>query len=438
MSRQSRRGLGSLVEERPPEAFEQLDSALRIVRVRDWSVLAGVFAMLALLGAFSTAYKVPIKVEGRGILLARSGDQGHALKQVTAPAAGRLASILVRAGSEVSTGQVLAEIDQGVLRDQIKTVEADLARLREEDDAITRFDETETASLTETIQRLDRTLRRSLELDEHQLEVYRTIIAGDKNLYSRGMLTNIDVLRSQAASDAVESSIGSNRSKLQELDFKRIEDLTRRRREKLKRTLGLREAETKRGLLVDQLARDSRIVSPYAGTLVDLMIAPHSQVEKGAPVALLRTSPGGDEPREVVVFVRAGDGKKIRPGDPVEIAPDTVKRQEHGFIRGVVRSISEIPATESAMTAELVHKTLADSFSREAGGQALLTIRVEPGLGKPSTTGQAPANRLEWSSRSGSDQRVSSGTLCAASIVVERRPLISLAMPWVKHLIGID
>ena len=438
MSRNARNGPGSLVEERPAEAIEQLDSALRIVRVRDWSLLAAVFAALAVLAAFSAAYKVPIKVDGRGILLARGEGNGLALKQVTAPASGRLESILARAGAEVAAGEVLAEIDQGSLRDQIKAVEADLARLRDEDEAITRFDEAETASLARTIGRLDLSIRRSLELDERQLAGHRAIIEGDRALFSRRMLTQIDVLKSQAASDAVESTIGSNRSRLQELDFKRIEDETRRRREKLRRGLGLREAETRRGLLRDQLGRDSRIVSPYRGTLVDLMIAPHSLVEKGAPVALLRTSPGGSDPLEVVVFVPAGDGKKVRAGDRVEVAPDTVRRQEHGFIRGVVRSISEIPATESAIAAELVHKTLADSFLRQAGGQALLSIRVELGRGRPPTTGQAPANSLEWSSRSGAGQRVSSGTLCAASIVVERRPLITLAMPWARHLLGFD
>ena len=57
---------------------------------------------------------------------------------------------------------------------------------------------------------------------------------------------------------------------------------------------------------------------------------------------------------------------------------------------------------------------------------------------RPRIGSRAPLNRLDWSSSSGAYQPVSSGTLCSASIVVERRPLIVLAMPWFKGLIGID
>ena len=59
----------------------------------------------------------------------------------------------------------------------------------------------------------------------------------------------------------------------------------------------------------------------------------------------------------------------------------------------------------------------------------------------PAAAAEAAAlrlNRLDWSSSSGAYQPVSNGTLCSASIVVERRPLIALAMPWFKRLIGID
>jgi HlyD family secretion protein len=143
---------------------------------------------------------------------------------------------------------------------------------------------------------------------------------------------------------------------------------------------------------------------------------------------------------EAIVFVPAGVGKKIRLGDVVQVEPDTVKRQEHGYIRGVVRSASEIPATEMAMLAELKHTSLVSSFVEQYAGQVLLCVHVEllraraPSAG----AGRVPVNGLEWSSSSGAFQRVSNGTLCAAEVVVEKRPLITLAMPWVKHLMGVD
>ena len=219
-----------------------------------------------------------------------------------------------------------------------------------------------------------------------------------------------------------------------------MRDETARRRASLKRKLAVREAETRLALLQARFERDTRIVSPYAGKVVDLLITPHAPVQMGTAAALLRPLDTAPAALEAIIFVPAGLGKKIRVGDAVEVAPDTVRRQEHGFIRGEIRSISEMPCTDQSMLAELKNPALVSSFIEKYRGQVLLTIhgalREAPAASADGS--RALLNRLDWSSSSGAYQPISSGTLCSASIVVERRPLIVLAMPWFKGLIGID
>lgn len=440
MSKPPAQGLAFLVEDRTVEALEQLDATLRIVTLRGWFSLAALSLTLAAFGLFSWAYRVPLKVDGRGIMLAKVDGEGDLLMQVTAPAAGRLKRVAVAIGSHVRVGDVLAEIDRDDLRDEIKAAEADLARLEHEDAELTRFDEAEGASRAEALAKVEETLRHNLRIDMSRLGSYRKIAAADRSLHSRRMLSDSDALESQAEADAVESGIGATRARLHELAFTRVEDRTARRREKLKRTLAIREAETRRALLLERLERESKVVSPYAGKVVDLMVTPHAPVEKGAPAALLRPQTGEAPPMEAIVLVPAGQGKKIRVGDVVEVSPDTARRQEHGFIRGSVRTVSEIPATERAMLAELKHEALVAGFAEQQGDKILLCIHVALRERRPTPpgAGHVPANRLDWSSTSGADQRVSTGTLCTASIVVERRPLIALAWPWLKQLAGID
>ena len=90
----------------------------------------------------------------------------------------------------------------------------------------------------------------------------------------------------------------------------------------------MREAGHRLALLRARLDhRDTRIISPYAGKIVDLLITVHAPVQTGTTAALLRPVdaawPGrGSEP---IIFVPAGLGKKIRVGDVVEVAPDTVR-----------------------------------------------------------------------------------------------------------------
>ena len=63
-----------------------------------------------------------------------------------------------------------------------------------------------------------------------------------------------------------------------------------------------------------------------------------------------------------IVFVPAGEGKKINPNDLVEVSPTTVKREEHGYIRGHVVAVSELPATKLAMESALQHPELVETF----------------------------------------------------------------------------
>jgi HlyD family secretion protein len=440
VSKRSHHRPALLARERPVESFEQLDEALRIITVRNWILLSVLFLTLGGFGLFSCFYEAPLKVDGRGIILEKTRGDVEPLLQVTAPAAGRLLSVAVKIGSMVEKDDVLAIISQSELRDEIKEAEADITRLLDEDARMTKFDEEEARSRLHALGELERTLEHNLTLDRSRLAVSRQIAAGDRRLNKQQMLNNIDTLKSRADADAIESGIGTVEARLQELKFDRLRDVMVRRREKLKRTLGIQAAEMKLAVLNERLERDTKVRSPYAGKVVDLMMTPHALVEKGAPTALLQPQKQ-DEPLEAIVFVPAGLGKKIQQGYSVEVSPDTVRRAEHGFVRGQVLSISEIPATEMAMIAELKHKTLVANFVEQYQGQVLLSIRVKlfdvresEGFGAMKAK---PANWLKWSSSSGSRQRVSTGTLCAASIVVERRPLVALAIPWVRQLAGI-
>ncbi|MGP0069616.1 MAG: NHLP bacteriocin system secretion protein [Isosphaeraceae bacterium] len=440
MGKRSSQGLAFLIEERPVEAMEQLDVAARVVPLRSWFALTAAFLTIGALGAFACWYQVPLKVDGKGILLLKGSRGSDPLLQVTAPASGRLGKVAVAIGSNVREGDLLAEIDQKELADQVTSALADVDRLREEDARMSRLDEEESGSQAEAEREVVRALRRSLELDRSRLTSHRRIAASDKSLKDRRMLSDSDALKSKSEADELESTIAANEAHLHEITFTRLRDETVRRRDSLKRKLAVREAETRLSLLQARLQRDSRIVSPHSGKVVDVMITSYGAVERGTAAVLLRPVSTDPSDLEATVFVPAGPGKRIQVGDAVEVAPDTVRRQEHGFIRGEVRSISEIPCTDQAMLAELKHPALVANFVEKYRGQVLLSIHVALREVPDShdEDDRAPLNRLEWSSSSGMYQRISSGTLCSTSIVVERRPLLALAMPWFKGLIGIN
>ena len=93
----------------------------------------------------------------------------------------------------------------------------------------------------------------------------------------------------------------------------------------------------------------------------------------------------------------------------------------------VVKITTDVNRTRRADESSAPH-------SARVSPSVLLSIRVQLRQ-KPDEKGRAV---LDWSSVSGTRQRVSNGTLCSAAVVVERRPLITLAVPWITHLFGLD
>jgi len=147
------------------------------------------------------------------------------------------------------------------------------------------------------------------------------------------------------------------------------------------------------------------------------------------------------------IFVPAGEGKKIDVGDFVEVMPATVKREEHGFIHARVVAVSELPATRRAMEAALQHPDLVEAFTRKYASGVLLRVHVKlqeaprPIGGDESSDASGSGNadnQFVWSTSSGRNQLLKTGTMCEAAIVVRKQRLIKLILPWFRTLLGTD
>ena len=143
------------------------------------------------------------------------------------------------------------------------------------------------------------------------------------------------------------------------------------------------------------------------------------------------------------MFVPAGEGKKIDAGNLVEIMPATVKREEHGFIKGRVVAVSELPATRLAMEAALQHSDLVDTFVKRYAPGALLRVHVKLDENPTAAVaqvrpGETRGNGFVWSSSSGAKQPLKTGTMCEAAIIVEQQRLITLMLPWMKTILGVE
>ena len=167
-------------------------------------------------------------------------------------------------------------------------------------------------------------------------------------------------------------------------------------------------------------------------------------VKEGEPVVLLHARQGqngiGDSgpAYDAIVFVPAGEGQRIELGDAVEVVPVTVKREEHGFIRGRVTSVGKLPASKHTLEEALGNPELADEFLKQYPREGVLQVTVKLDEVANPDRHQPVANRFRWSTESGGWQRLKTATMCEAAIVIERRRLIGSIIPWSKKLFSVN
>jgi HlyD family secretion protein len=282
------------------------------------------------------------------------------------------------------------------------------------------------------------------------LKIAQSLVEGTDRLRLKFFMSDIEVLESREKMYEIRDSLNKGDTRIAELELESTKAENARRRARLERRLKIKQLETKLALDHEKIARTSRIVSHSRGRVAQVLSARDEMVKEGAPIVLLhapKVEHGTDDPGrsyDTIVFVPAGEGKKIEVDDAVEVSPATVKREEHGFIRGKVVAISELPATRLAMDSALQHPELADAFIKRYAPGVLLRVQVkldERRVRDPARAGRpdsATTNPFDWSSSSGPRQPLKTGTMCQAAIVVEKRRLISLILPWSKRMVGAD
>jgi HlyD family secretion protein len=427
-------------------SLEQLDTLARVTSIHAWVILVTLFLVCVAAVTFATIYTVPIKVSGEGILLIEK----DALTQIRAAATGRLLTLKVKPGDAVAPGDEIGRISQDELVDAIYEAESKLADLKREDHELLALEQKEQETQGAAIAKLKEAVSAAHESSAEKLKLARKMSSATDKLRSMNHVNDTELLESRDKLYDIQDDLNKGQSQLAEIELDAIKSENGRQRARLEREHRIREKDTKLKLDREKLVRTARIVSHVQGSVAEVLSARDELVKEGAPVVLVHAPRSEQETEgpgaayEAVVFVPAGEGKKVEIGHAVEVSPATVKREEHGFIRGRVVGVSELPATRLAMDAALAHPELVDTFLKRYAPGVLLRVQIKleeraaADSGAPARRGIARANRFRWSSASGPEQALKTGTMCQAAIIVKKRRLINLILPWTKTLLGAD
>lgn len=402
---------------------EQLDQTMQVTTPRGWLALAAVGLLLLTSGAWGFAGNLSTKVWGRGILV-RSGG----ILEVVAPAAGRVRDVAVIVSDSVTEGQVIARIAQPDLLYQFQQAQRDLDMLRQDHAQDAAFIRTQTQLELRGLADQQENLEQSIAAGEDALRWLQERITSQERLLEQGLITRPALLGTRQQYDQLKEKVQTTRHQLSQIDVQRRAVQNEQREVEGSGELRIAQAEAELARLKRQLDDATRVVSPYTGRILEVMVEEGSIISPGTPLMTLDLTGRTVQDLIAVIYVPSLYGKIVRPGMRIHISPSTVRQEEYGMMVGEVTYVSSYPATPGGMMRVLKNEQLVNELAAAGAPHELRAVlRVDP------TT----PSRYRWSSSSGPPTTIESGTMSTAMVTVESYRPITKVLPLLRKWLGI-
>jgi HlyD family secretion protein len=407
-----------------PQAVHSLASegiytdALKVMRPGTW--FAGLLVVAVIVGGlvWSAFFTIPVSVNGQGILLSSGG-----VADVVANAGGQVHDLTVVPGDTVTPDMVVARISQPDVELELDVARGQLADARTFLDELVRFQEQDLSTRDAARQ------ARSVSLNQRILAMTerRDALIEQREGLERLLGTGVRLMGANQEILVINTQISEAQDELATLSSNAAIEATREERERLEANRAVAETQRRVTTLSAQLDRMGAVRSPFGGRVVEAKANVGQMVQAGTPVLTLERSLAGDSrPTPIVVaYVGAADGKKIVPGMAVEISPSTTRREEHGFIRGTVTYVSDVPASSAGMLRTLQNDRLVQTFVQSLGApfEVTIALQTEPDDGA----------RPMWSSPRPNPPQIDSGTMAEIRVTTRSTSLLALAIPALRY-----
>jgi HlyD family secretion protein len=393
---------------------ERLDTLMQVTTPRAWLGLVGA-ALLVLAGLLWGIFGHTVEaVQGSGMLLRQGG-----LYSIEATAGGHVAEVLVAPGDRVRNGDLVARLHQPELAAEVAQVEAQIGDVRLRRGEMVGLAGQESASRLEALRGQRLGAERQYQAAHSRFRYLQDRLARERELAARGVIARAEPEATAEQAARAEAELLGAAAELE-----RVEAEEAAARGSLLRTTfdldqQLLALEHRLGLLRERYEQSASIRSLFDGHLVEMLVDRGELVAAGRPLFLVEQD---DSPLEAVVFVPM-EGKRIRPGMRVEVSPEGVRREEHGFIVGTVLAVSDVPVNPAAMNRFLRNEELVRQFNA-SGATYRVSVRLDASEGTPSG--------FRWSTRQGPELSFGSGTLLTGRVVVQQVAPLTLVIPTLR------
>jgi HlyD family secretion protein len=460
---------------------ERLDQLMRVVNPKSWIPLVTLGSVVLATAIWSVVGRIPITVDGQGVLIYPSK-----VVPLQTQGSGQLTSLKIEEGDLIRKGDILATVDQVDLRKKLQLAQDKLKQLRSQNDNAESIQNQRQNQDTEAIEEQRQTLQERLDLTQSLAPVLKTkgleSIQSDRtsqeeklnnlqqllptykkrleireNLFNQGAISD-DVLlearqqyldniasenetKSQLKKLEVEEAdalkeylsnlneIKDIQAQLQELDSQTAQSTQQDSESSTNRQKEIQEVEREIAQLQEQLKNESQIVSQYTGRVLETTVSPGQVIEAGTRIANIDIRNLSGKLVGITYF-SVEDGKKIQPDMTIQITPQTVKRERFGGIMGDITKVSAFPISKEAAAKVIGNSEVVEGLVSDKE-QGVLQVFATPYEDSDTFSG------YKWSSSSGPNLKVSSGTPTSVRVKVEERAPVTFILPILRSISGI-
>jgi HlyD family secretion protein len=402
-------------------SLEQLDHLVTITKPLDWILTVVIFLTLGTAIAWGIFGRLPTRAQAEGIFVSSGGR----VVDTVSGASGRLASIDVSVGDRVTKGQAVAGVSQTEVEQGYRDALEVLRERQSEHETLKTKTRAELALKAQNSAKLEEAFNQIIKATDQRITYLTGDLSNLEGLLAKGYTTRRNVEdRRHELTDAQQRK-EDTQNEILKLKVQKADLETQRQRDIEQSQYRLNEARRQVDKLAGELGRDTKVVSPIEGRVLEIKVSPGSVLSVGTPVIVVESE---GATLDAILYVAADRGKSVKPGMEVRLEPSTVKREEFGSMVGTVESISEFPITTQGMAAVLHNDGLVTRFSK---GGAPYAARVRLKRDEGTVSG------YQWAVGKGPALRLTSGTLTKAEITTRERRPIELIVPMLKRLTGI-
>ena len=158
------------------------------------------------------------------------------------------------------------------------------------------------------------------------------------------------------------------------------------------------------------------VYSDYDGIVDEVMVGEGTVLGGGTPICSVRLA---RDKQELLgyLYIPVDKGKRVEPGMSIQLAPNGVDVSQSGSLLGVVRSVSQYPMNLQGISQHTGNQNLAQWILQSQKG-AVMEVTFDLVKDSESESGYL------WTSKVGEHKKITPGSFCTGSVIIERRPPI--------------